>query len=106
VNPESGELPPFRVVYSGRCREAAAKLLRRAKELNRYDEIAEAIRGIQKRLEWIPLDFGEPLHDYADLGIKELIGSVAPLVVKYGVDEARRIVYVVLPLSLLPKDRF
>jgi hypothetical protein len=50
------------------------------------------------------LDFGEPLQDFVHLGIKEHIGVLAPLVVKYGVDEARRIVYVALPFELLPNS--
>lgn len=63
-----------------------------------------AVRGINRRLEWIPLDFGEPLKDFTHLGIKEHIGVVAPLVVKYGVDEDKRIVYVALPFNLLSKS--
>jgi hypothetical protein len=51
---------------------------------------------------WIPLDFGEPLRDFVQLGLQERIGTVAPLVVTYGVDEARRIVYVTIPFKLLP----
>jgi hypothetical protein len=35
------------------------------------------------------------------LGILEFIGVVAPLVVTYGVDEARRLVYVSVPFKLL-----
>jgi hypothetical protein len=65
----------------------------------------QAVRGINTRLEWIPLDFGEPLQDFVHLGIKEHIGVLAPLVVKYGVDEGRRIVYVSLPFGLLPKTQ-
>jgi hypothetical protein len=44
------------------------------------------------------------VQDYPQLGLKEHIGVVAPLVVKYGVDEARRIVYVALAFGLLPKS--
>jgi hypothetical protein len=72
--------------------------------MGRFDVIAQVLRDINKRLEWIPLDFGEPLKDYVHLGIKELVGVLPPLVVKYGVDEPRRIVYVALPLGLLPKS--
>ena len=57
-----------------------------------------------ERCAWIPLDFGEPLQDFVHLGIKEHIAVLAPLVVKYGVDEARRVVYVALPFDLLPKS--
>ncbi len=80
------------------------QLLARAAGHGRFTEIAQAVRDIDTRLQWIPLDFGEPLQDFAHLGIKEHIGVVTPLVVKYGVDEARRIVYDSLPLDLLPNS--
>jgi hypothetical protein len=97
-------VPPYRVVYSERCREQTRELLQRAAAQERFAEVARAVRDIDTRLHWIPLDFGEPLQDLARLGIKEHIGVLAPLVVKYGVDEARRIVYVALPFGLLPKS--
>jgi hypothetical protein len=86
------------------CRDAAKKLLVRAKAKGRFDELAQSIRGINTRLEWIPLDFGEPLQVFIHLGIEEYIGCVAPLVVRYDVDEQRHIVYVSLPFNLLPKS--
>jgi hypothetical protein len=79
-------------------------LLGRAQARERFDEIAQTLRDIHNRLEWIPLDFGQPLKDFVHLGIKEHIGVLAPLVIKYGVDEARHIVYVTLPFGLLPKS--
>ena len=70
----------------------------------RLAEVVQALRDMHTRLEWIPLDFGEPLRDLPHLGIQIRIGPVAPLVVTYGVDEARRIVYVSVPFDLLPKS--
>jgi hypothetical protein len=92
------------VVYPGLCREETKQLLARAKPKGRTAEVANAIRGIDIRLQWIPLDFGEPLQDFVHLGIKEHIGVLEPIVVRYGVDEARRIVYVALPFDLLPRS--
>jgi hypothetical protein len=103
--PRSG-VSPYRVVYSERCREETRHLLLRAGAKGRYAEVARAVQGIDCRLQWIPLDFGEPLQDFTQLAIKEHIGVCAPLVVKYGVDEARRIVYVSLPFALLPNSGF
>jgi hypothetical protein len=96
----------FRVVYSQWCRDQTRELLSRAAAQGRFAEVARAIRDIDTRLHWIPLDFGEPLQDYTALGIKVHIGVLAPLVVRYGVDEIRRIVYVSLPFKLLPKSGF
>ena len=100
----TGGVPPYRVVYSERCREQTKELLERAAAKERFAEVAQAVRDIHTRLQWIPLDFGEPLQDLVHLGIKEHIGVRAPLVVKYGVDETRRLVYVALPFDLLPKS--
>jgi hypothetical protein len=104
VSPTSKGIPPYRVVYSELCRHETRDLLIRARAKGHFNEIAQAVQGINTRLEWIPLDFGQPLKDYVHLGIKEHIGVVAPLVVKYGVDEARHVVYVALPFGLLPKS--
>lgn len=101
--PKSGVLS-YQVVYSGLCRDATGQLFARARAIGRFAEIAQVVRDIDPRLQWIPLDFGEPLQDFVHLGIKEPIGVIAPLVVKYGVDEPRRIVYVSLPFDLLPKN--
>jgi hypothetical protein len=104
VSQARGSVPPYRVVYSELCRTSVRDLLARARAKGRFNEIAQVIRGIHARLEWIPLDFGEPLQVYVHLGIKELIGVLAPFVVKYGVDEDGHIVYVALPFRLLSKS--
>jgi hypothetical protein len=97
-------VPPYRLVYSERCREATRQLLARAAAKGRFADFAQAVRDIENRLQWIPLDFGEPLRDFEKLGIQLRIATVAPLVVKFGVDQARRIVYVNLPFDLLSRS--
>jgi hypothetical protein len=104
VSQPPGGVPPYRVVYSELCREQTRQLLARAAAKGRFAEIAQVVRDINTRLEWIPLDFGEPLRDFPQLGIQVRIGPLAPLVVTFGVDEARRIVYVSIPFQLLPKS--
>jgi hypothetical protein len=103
VSQPSTGLPPFRVVYSERCREQTRHLLTRAAAQGRFTEIAHVVREINTRLEWIPLDFGDPLHDLVHLGLREHVGVLPPLVVTYAVDEARRIVYVSVPFKVLPR---
>lgn len=94
---------PYRVVYSERCRDGLQDLLDRTRTGKRYDEFAEAIRKIDLHLQWIPWDFGDPLRDYPGLGIQERIGTIPPLVVLFGVDEERKIVYVSRPFAPLPQ---
>lgn len=90
----------FRVTYSGRFRAQVQQLLERASEVGRFAEIAAVLRGIHTRLEWIPLDFGEPLVDHVELKLREYVGTLAPIAVTYAVDEERRIVYVSVPFRL------
>lgn len=99
-NPTQG-VPPYHVAYSALCRETTKQLLVRAAALGRFAELAQVVGNLHLRLKWIPLDFGEPLRDLPDLGLRLCIGALAPLVVRYGVDEARRIVYVNRPFQLL-----
>jgi hypothetical protein len=103
VSQPSGGTPPYRVVFSGLCRETTTQLLERARAKGRLAEVAQAVRGIETRLLWVPLDFGEPRRDLVHLGVQLRSGTVPPLVVRYAVDEARRIVYVTLPFELLPR---
>jgi hypothetical protein len=104
VSQASEGITPYRVVDSGLCREETRQLLARARAKGRFAEIAQAVRDIHTRLEWIPLDFGEPLREFEQLGIQTRIGTIAPLVVRFGVDHTRRVVYVSLPFDLLPKS--
>lgn len=97
----SQSTPPYRIVWSERCRQTTRELLLRAAERGRHAEVAQLLRDIIRRLEWIPLDFGEPLADHVHTGIQERIAPLSPLVVRFGVDEARRLVYVLIPLKLL-----
>jgi hypothetical protein len=79
-------------------------MLVRAVEKGMFAEVVQALRDIHTRLSWIPLDFGEPLRDFAELGIQVRIATIAPLVVTFGVDHDRRIVYVSLPFEFLPRS--
>jgi hypothetical protein len=102
--PDEG-VSPFRIAYSVRCIAHARRLLEQAKVMGLFDEFAQAGRGLHARLEWIPMDFGEPTCEFVHLGLQEYIGTVPPFVVTYTVDEHRRIVYVMEALKLLPKSR-
>src|SRR4051794_24396426 len=101
--PSSG-VPPYRVAYSGLCLDSTRQLLARAAAKGRFAEVAQVLRDVHKRLEWIPLDFGDSLRNLVYLGILEHVAVLAPLVVAYGVDEAKRIVYVSIPFKLLPNS--
>jgi hypothetical protein len=98
--PTSG-VPPSRIVYSERCRQETLELLARAAARGSLANVTQAIRAIEDRLRWIPLDFGEPLRDLVEMGLQDRLGVVPPLVVRFADDEARRLVYVLLPFEVL-----
>ncbi len=100
----SQSTPPYRIVWSELCREKTRELLLRAAEKGRLAEVAQALRDIHRRLEWIPLDYGDPLKDLVHMGLQERFAVLTPFVVKFFVDEVRRIVYVTTPLKLLPNS--
>jgi hypothetical protein len=104
VSQTSAGAPPFRVVYSDLCRETTRQLLARAVAKGLFAKVAQAVRDVDHRLHWIPMDFGEPLHDLTHLRITKYIGIIPPLTVKYTVDEDRRIVHVALPFDLLSRS--
>jgi hypothetical protein len=104
VSQSNGGVPPYRVAYSGLFRQQTSQLLARAVAKGRLPDVAKAVRVIHAGLQWVPLDFGQPLQDYTAMGLREYIGVASPLVVKYSVDEVRRIVYVTLPFDLLPNS--
>lgn len=95
---------PFRIAWSGRCRQQFQELLEQARAKGRLAEVCQAARDFYERLTWIPLDFGEPTTDYVHLGVVEMLGAAPPFVVTYCVDQPRRLVYVVVPCKLLPNS--
>jgi hypothetical protein len=92
----------YRVVYSGQVRARLQALLARADALALRPAIAAAVREIDARLRVYP-QFGQPLRDMATAGETLWIGAVGPLVVKYGIDDPRRLVFVVEPFQPLPR---
>ncbi len=54
-----------------------------------------ALRAIRQRLRTDPRSFGEYLHALQWLRLDMYLGSIAPLVVRYGVHQERKLVFVV-----------
>ena len=88
----------YRVVYSERVREELRATLARAVAPGVGAEIVAVVRAIDDRLRVYP-QFGEPLHDLAIPGETAWIGTIWPFVVRYVIDEGRRIVFVLLPFE-------
>lgn len=98
--PTSGPVP-YRVIYSEHVRQELLELMARARARGIGREVLEAVRLIDQRLRVYP-QFGEPLHDLKLEPGRIWIGTIPPLTVRYILDEERRLVMVVVPLTPLP----
>jgi hypothetical protein len=64
-------------------------------------QVAAAVRVIHERLRIYP-QFGEPILDLKLEPARAWVATVPPLVVRYFLDEERRLVIVVAPFAPLP----
>jgi hypothetical protein len=99
---ESREAPlPYRVVYSERVRNELKDLLREAAARGLGPATLDAVKALDARLRLYP-QFGEPLLDLKTEGETLWTGTIPPLVVQYIIDDARRLVFGVVPIKPLP----
>ncbi len=99
--------PPerYQVSYSGRVRSELRALLLRAIAAGHGKDALAAARKFNEALEWYP-QVGEPLRDLSMPGQTLYVDVVAPLTVRYIIDEPRRMVFVVSPFKVLPRAGF
>jgi hypothetical protein len=92
--------PLYQVSYSERVRQELLRLARQARAHGLGAEFLAAVREIDRRLHLYP-QFGQPLRDLELEPAQLWIGVVLPLVVRYDLDERRRLVLVVSPPFLM-----
>jgi hypothetical protein len=98
----TGSPIPYRVVYSERVRQELRQLLREARDLGQGQEVLDAVKRIDYLLHIYP-QFGQPLRDLKMEPAQVWIGVIPPLSVQYVLDEAKRLVMVVVPFRRLPQ---
>lgn len=98
------DTPAYRVAYSGRVQDEPRALLRRATDAGVGAEVLAAVADMDRRLRVYP-QFGQPLRDLV-APARLWVGVVPPLVVQYVLDESRRQVSVLLPITPLPHSGF
>jgi hypothetical protein len=86
---------PYRVVYPEVVRHGLLRASERAAELGLQPDFLAAAKAVEARLQSDPLEFGEPLYTLRHAGLEVRAGAFNLLGVRYGVDRARRLVYVV-----------
>jgi hypothetical protein len=89
-----GPSDPYRVVLSEATRQQLLELQQRAVARGLGERILSAVKLVVARLQFDPLEFGEPRRELRALRLQERVAVVRPLVVLYAVDENRRLVYV------------
>ena len=100
---ESPESPiPYRVSYSEVVKQKLSSLAEEALARGVGQEYLACVKEIDKRLRIYP-QFGEPLSDLLLKPSQLWIGTVWPLVLRYTLDEERRLVMVVACFILLPR---
>lgn len=92
---------PYHVSYSEHVHEILRALGLHAREVGLGKQVLAAIREIDSRLHIYP-QFGQPLRNLSVEPAQLWIGVVDPLVVQYVLDESRRQVMVVHPITPLP----
>jgi hypothetical protein len=92
---------PYRVSYSEHVRQELLELIARARSRGLGRQVLEAVKEIDRRLHVYP-QFGEPLRDLKLEPAQLWFATVPPLVVRYFLDEERRLVSVLAPLQPLP----
>lgn len=99
------DTPGYRAAYSGRVQDELRALLRCATDAGVGDEVLAAVRELDDRLRIYP-QFGQPLRDLAVAPAQLWIGVVPPLIAQYVLDESRRQVSVLYPITPLPHSGF
>jgi hypothetical protein len=99
----SDETGKYHVAYSGLVRRGVVELWNRAPSESVREQFVAALRKIHRLLEVYP-QFGEQLQDMSTRDQTLWIGTVPPLTLRYIIDEAHRVVFVVIPFQPLPNS--
>jgi hypothetical protein len=84
----------YQIVLSIRVQDNLKDLHRRAKEKGHGARVLSAVKRIVAFLRTQPLEFGEPRFTLPHMKLEVRVGTVPPLVVIYGVQKERRVVFI------------
>jgi hypothetical protein len=102
TNPVDGPIP-YRVIYSERVRDALRSLIASARQRGWGAQVIAAVKEMDRVLHIYP-QIGQPLRDLQLEPARLWIAVFPPLVVKYFLDEEKRLVMVGVPIQLLPRS--
>src|SRR5438552_3876427 len=84
----------FQVILAGPARAELRDLHQRARSKGRGKELILAVKRITARLRSDPDHFGEARFRLQYLNLEVRVGTVPPVLVVYGINKERRIVFV------------
>jgi hypothetical protein len=90
----NGQRRTYRISISGAVAQQIKEVGRRAAESGRLEPFFDALRTVERRLRTEPLAFGELTADYHELNLIAHTGSVAPITVRFAIDEVHSIVHI------------
>ena len=87
---------PFKVIWSGTAIRQVGKLAGITKAEGRHQSLrfAHVLRSIERALTWIPLEYGEPVKELTSVNLQTCVCFAEEVVVNYGVNHSRKIVFV------------
>ena len=101
---ESPDSPvPYRVSYSEAVQQKLSAFADEALDQGLGEPFLASLKEFDSRLRVYP-QFGDPLADLKLTPSQLWIGVVWPVVMRYTLDDQRRLVIVVAPFLLLPKS--
>ncbi len=94
---------PYRVSYTERVRNSLRAMTARAIEHGLTKELYQALEALDRRLRTYP-QFDEALQELKTGSSKLYVMTIAPLVVRYVIEEEKRVVMVASPIETLPNS--
>ena len=85
----------YRLAWPETVRQSLVRAGAQARQLGVFPEFLAAGKVMDARLRSDPLGLGEPLYTLRNAGLEVRLAALAPLSVRYAVDRARQIVYIV-----------
>jgi len=102
--PGSGPVP-YQVVDSERVRADLVRLAAKARLCGMGPQFLASLMELDQRLRIYP-QFYQPVYNLKLEPVQIWIGVVPPLVVRYALDDERRLVMVATPIKPLPNSGF
>jgi hypothetical protein len=94
----------YHVSISQELAKHIKQILEKADKLGLLDSFVSALKEINRRLQFEPDVFGEPIYFLKSLGLHMRVGTIWPLSVVYGLNSTAQLVFVATVNNLMTFD--